>query len=194
MILEAKKLKNPGRKYYWLTASDIGKIYMRKYLRLAPCFYFILFFGWNLSIYMSSAPLWPTINNFWFNCDVYWWHKVLFVGNITYFQEPTQGCMFWAWAIQCDMQLHLLIPFLVMIYSFGGQTMGNTCMWVLICFSMWLNCHIIGKYNLKTCIIALEDYALLDRYYSKPWTKLFAVGLGIYFANIYMNILAYRRV
>ena len=118
---------------------------------------------------------------------------MLFIGNIYGFQEPTEGCMYWVWAIQCDLQLHLFVPFLVMIYANYGSFIGNGCMFFLWCFSMFLNMFIVHKYDLKVGVFAIENYSLLDKVFSKPWTKLFALAIGVAFANLYMQILSYRK-
>ena len=47
---------------------------------------------------------------------------------------------------------------------------------------MILNGFIISNNQLKVGVLAVENYHLLDKYFSKPWTKLFAVILGIMFA------------
>lgn len=91
-ILEAKDQKV-------FTIKDLGKIYLRKYLRLAPFYYFILGFGWASCAYISDGPVWSIMHGLWYNCNSTWIYKVLFVGNIVGFQEPTEGCMYWVWAI-----------------------------------------------------------------------------------------------
>ena len=91
------------------------------------------------------------------------------------------------------MQLHLLVPFLVMIYTNFKHKIGDLLMLAIIIGSMGLNCYIIDIYQLRCGVLAVENYGLVDKYFSKPWTKLFAVALGVYFANLYVTILAYRK-
>ena len=57
-----------------------------------------------------------------------------------------------------------------------------------------LNALIIGKYDCKVGVLAVENTELVDKYFSKPWTKLFAVGLGVWFAWVYCEILKYRSL
>lgn len=75
MILEAN-----GKTTF--TIAEILKMYLRKYLRLAPCYYILLFAGWNSCSRISDGPLWSIMRNLWFDCDTYWWSKLLFIGNI----------------------------------------------------------------------------------------------------------------
>ena len=51
--------------------------------------------------------------------------------------------------------------------------------------SMIINACIIGYYEIKVGVLALENMELVDKYFSKPWTKLFAVAIGISLAHLY---------
>lgn len=87
----------------YLGVKDTLQIYLRKYLRLAPIYYLLLFVGWTNCQYISSAPQWVLLKNMWYDCEARWPYKVLFIGNLQGMQEVTEGCGYWLWAIQCDM-------------------------------------------------------------------------------------------
>lgn len=177
-------LEDAGKEVF--SCGDLVKIYLRKYLKLAPIYYLVLFAGWNSCSMVSDDPIWLVMRELWYNCDQYLWVKLLFIGNIFGYQEATEGCMYWAWAIQCDMQLHLLVPFLVMIYTKFSNRAGDFAMLFLVCVSMVINCFIIYKYELRAGLFAIENRDILEKFYSKPWTKLYAVALGVYFAHLYI--------
>lgn len=104
-----------------LTASDVGKFYLAKYLRLAPMFYFVFFVGWALFPYMGAGPMWYSAHTMFQDCKSYWWAQVLFISNmVPYFQAPNYGCFFWSWIVVCDMQLTLLIPLFVVVFRKFG--------------------------------------------------------------------------
>lgn len=65
-------------------------------------------------------------------------------------------------------------------------------MFILIIISMITNAYIIGFYKLKVGMLAVENIQLVDKYFSKPWTKLFAVVIGVCLAHLYHQILEYR--
>ena len=51
-------------------------------------------------------------------CDKYWWAQVLFVSNIyPYFEAVNEGCFYWSWPIVTDLQLILLVPLFVFMYT-----------------------------------------------------------------------------
>ena len=65
-------------------------------------------------------------------------------------------------------------------------------MFMLVIISMIINAVIINAYQLKVGVLAVENMDLVDKYFSKPWTKLFAVAIGISLAHFYTKILEYR--
>ena len=54
----AYKLFQLHRAQGHLSWTDIGRFYLRKYLRLAPAFYFIFFAAWALFPYAGAGPVW----------------------------------------------------------------------------------------------------------------------------------------
>lgn len=58
-------------------------------------------------------------------------------------------------------------------------------MLILVIVSMIINAAIINAYKLKVGVLAVENMDLVDKYFSKPWTKLFAVAIGISLAHFY---------
>lgn len=73
MFLKTKEARFKARgkelKFPYFSFKDVGKIYLRKYLRLAPFYYFILFFGWAFCGQISDGPIWSTMEGLWYNCD-----------------------------------------------------------------------------------------------------------------------------
>jgi len=90
----------------------------RKFLRLAPIFYFVFFLGWAIFPYMGSGPVWYNSELIYNECKSTFWTQLLFISNmVPYYQPPNSGCFFWAWVVECDLQLALLIPLFVLAYN-----------------------------------------------------------------------------
>jgi peptidoglycan/LPS O-acetylase OafA/YrhL len=51
-----------------LTFKDVLKFYARKYLRLAPLYYFCFFLGWAIFPKMGAGPLWFTASTMYTDC------------------------------------------------------------------------------------------------------------------------------
>ena len=75
-----KLLERENKRF--LSVSDILHVYWRKWLRLAPMYYLVLFAGWALCSRLSDGPIWSMTNGDWYNCSSVWWQKLLFVGNL----------------------------------------------------------------------------------------------------------------
>lgn len=87
-----------------ISGKDAGKMYLRKFVRLAPMVYFVFFLGWVITPRLRDAPTWVATNQLFYKCDQYWWAQVLFIGNLVpWFEEATCGCFYWAWGFYVDL-------------------------------------------------------------------------------------------
>ena len=53
---------------------------------------------------------------------------------------------------------------------------------------------IIKIYDFKAGLLAMENFPIVDAFFSKPYTKLFATALGVSFAHLYTDIQKYRSL
>lgn len=79
-----KLLKRQNKRF--LSTGDILTVYWRKFIRLAPLYYFFMFLGWSSCQLISNGPLWGSMNADWFDCQSRWWKQLLFIGNLVDFQ------------------------------------------------------------------------------------------------------------
>ena len=110
-----------------LTIKEVLQLYLKRFLRFVPILYLALFFGVYAMPYFggSEDPLWHTFQQILFyRCtepDIMA-SKLLLVGNLyPFFQDDLNGCMQWTWSVECDMQLFLITPWLVMLYRKIGS-------------------------------------------------------------------------
>ena len=57
----------------YLGPKDFLKFYARKYLRLAPMYYFLFFVGWAVFPHMGAGPIWYSARAMYTDCSEYWW-------------------------------------------------------------------------------------------------------------------------
>ena len=62
--------------------KDCLKFWARKYLRLAPMYYFVFFCGWAIFPHLGAGPIWYEANLMYDDCDKYWWAQLLMIGNL----------------------------------------------------------------------------------------------------------------
>ena len=56
------------------------------------------------------------------------------------------------------------------------------------------NALIVDYYGLKVGVMSIENWNTVDKYMSKPWTKIFATCFGLILAQLYHNILEFRTL
>lgn len=66
-------------------------------------------------------------------------------------------------------------------------------MTLLFFVSVLVNGLIVWHYQIRVGTLVIENMQMVNKYFSKPWTKLFAVALGVSFAQFYMSLLRYRK-
>jgi hypothetical protein len=87
---------------------------LKRYLRLAPIYYLIFFWGWQVGPYLNEGPCWFTYEKGFNNCGQYWWSVLTFTINLfPSYAIANEGCYFWGWYPACDLQLFLVIPWIV---------------------------------------------------------------------------------
>lgn len=97
------------------------------------------------------------MKNLWYDCDSRWFYKLLFVGNIQGYQEPTEGCGYWLWAVQCDLQLTLIVPFLVQSYQIKPW-FGNLVQLLVIIGAQIQTGYILSVNNCRAGFLAVENF------------------------------------
>jgi hypothetical protein len=65
---QSAKLGLEGQNHF-LGVGDIFKLYLRKFLRIAPFYYLVLFAGWLGNSFISDAQVWQTTNDLWATCQ-----------------------------------------------------------------------------------------------------------------------------
>jgi hypothetical protein len=87
----------------------------------------------------------------------------------------------------------LMLPLFVIAYKrsvWGGHIL---CLMTSL-VSYGLCCWVILKYSLRAGPLAEENWYLFAYIFQKPWFKLGSACVGITYANLYMDILKYRRL
>ena len=159
-----------------LSVLDILKLYMRKFLRLAPAYYCMWIIIWGLSARIGTGPIWHTTNMNMLTCETMWWPTLLFIGNLYPVNiAPYSGCYQQAWPLQVDFQIALFIPFLAIIF-YKSNLAGVMISILFICANIAINMYYTYQYGLTIGLLDHGQYYLMQTIISKPWTKLQNVG------------------
>ena len=173
---------------------DILKFWARKFLRLAPAYYFMWIFMLGLIARLGEGPIWNFTDMDFEQCKRQWLPTFFFFGNIIpSIMPPYTGCYQFAWPLQLDLQIALFVPLIAMIY-WKSRVAGNTLMFLFILTNIAVNMYYSYTYDLKIGFVHTNNFYLLQAIISKPWTKTQNIGFAFIMVDIYFQILAYRKV
>ena len=122
-----------------------------RYLRMAPLYYMIFIYGWLITSRLEpDSPWWYTFEMGFENCSNYYWSVfTMTINEIPHFMVANEGCYFWGWVVACEMQLILVLPFLIRgLEAIGDKTMARKITGDLIClvlmgFGMFVSFELI---------------------------------------------------
>jgi hypothetical protein len=96
--------------------KDFPLMFLKRFLRLAPVYYLVFLFGWQIGPRLSSGPCWFTYEKGFSNCEEYWWS--VFTFTINFFPNNSianEGCYYWGWYPACDLQIFLVAPLIILL-------------------------------------------------------------------------------
>jgi hypothetical protein len=164
-----------------------------RYARLAPIYYLVFLFGWQVGPYLGGGPCWFTYEKGYSDCSSYWWS--VFTMTINFFPSyviANEGCYFWGWYPPCELQIFLILPWLVYACVSLKGSWKAAFITSGVMFGISLNFWIIWKNKLAAAMFAPQDIAIFRLFINKPYTKISSVFLGIAMALILADIQAKR--
>lgn len=94
------KENNPGK----MSFMDFLKIFLSRYIRLAPVYYLIFLVGWLIGPYMNTGVWWFTYQMSFCDCEHYWWSVFSMTINLyPGYVIANEGCFYWGWFTACEM-------------------------------------------------------------------------------------------
>ena len=100
-LLATVKL-NEYLKYRKMTIASYFKMLFARYARLAPVYYLVFLFGWQVGPFLGSGPCWFTYEKGYANCNEYWWSVFAMTINfIPNYVIANEGCFYWGWYPPC---------------------------------------------------------------------------------------------
>ena len=147
-------------KHSILSFGDIVKIWLRKFMRLAPVYYTMWPIIWALTSRLVQGPISYNGNINMATCSTDWKQTLFMVGNLSMDMSPYNGCYQQAWPLQMDMQLTLFVPFIAVLL-WKLPKVGITFCFMMIIANLFINYFITQKYDLKIGFADVHNYFLL---------------------------------
>ena len=103
-MLATLKIEDYVKRHEYLGIKGYLKLFVFRYIRLAPIYYIVFLLGWQIGPYLGSGPCWFTYEKGFANCSDYWWS--VFTMTINFFPEyviANEGCYYWGWFPACEV-------------------------------------------------------------------------------------------
>ena len=166
------------------TISSFLSIYIQRYFRIFP----LMFMAWMITCYFlphySHGLATFHIFNNQFNCLNRAFPTFLYVENLLV--NFGQMCNPWIWSCFVDMQLFLLVPFII-YFTMINLKLGIKILIFLFSLSVLLQYYVIEKHNLNTNNIGYQDFNYYFYFYPQTYTRCNSYFLGIIYCFIYME-------
>lgn len=166
------------------------KTILGRYLRLAPLYYAVFLFGWQIGPHLSDGPCWFTYEKGFSNCDSYWWSVFTMTSNfVPEYVIANEGCYYWGWYPPCDLQILILLPALVWaIIAVDDKRIQAALITTGVLIGTAINFWVIWSNDFSAGLFAPQDIMIFDYFIIKPYTKLSSVFLGIALALVYTRL------
>lgn len=166
--------------------KQIPFLYIKRFLRLTPTYFFILFFYIKILPQLESGPFWNLLEKDIEFCNKYWWTNLLYMNNL--YPSDSSGCYAVTWYLANDFQFFLMVPFFALfaVYSVKNYTHLLSIVILLIGCTISIVFAFIESYK-NNWSINIYDATFLSgyfpNYYTKPWFRcppyLFGMILAI---------------
>ena len=167
--------------------------YLHRYLRLTMVYAFLLFFWWNLTMYLGNGPMWESslgVNSINYQaCNKYWWTNLLYINNFHPW-ELNNSCMGWSWYLANDMQFYVLAP-LILIPLYYIFPAGLVVSGAFLAVVFVANGAIAGtqQFSANMLLPAPHNANQFDDIYTKPYCRA-----APYIVGLVLGFMLYKKI
>eukprot|EP01017_Pseudomicrothorax_dubius_P004186 TRINITY_DN10786_c0_g1_i1.p1 TRINITY_DN10786_c0_g1~~TRINITY_DN10786_c0_g1_i1.p1 ORF type:complete len:670 (+),score=138.77 TRINITY_DN10786_c0_g1_i1:102-2012(+) len=167
-----------------LTVPKYIFMIIHRVLRIVPVYLVVILFYWKVSSVIGSGPVRDyaqyRLND---SCSGWWWRDLTFINN--YKPLEVDECMGWGWYLGCEMQIFLIMPFL-MIYVLKDVKQRKNLL-LLVGLASILYSFGAGFYY-EWPLKGFLDPTYFRTYYTLPWTRAPTYFIGAYMGIFYGEI------
>jgi peptidoglycan/LPS O-acetylase OafA/YrhL len=179
-----RQIQKYGNKAISLAVVWIPMSYFSRLLRIMPMMLFTTAIAWQLSDQLPYGYHVTNRNLQTDACGEEWWSIVFFYQNFTLLSDdPHTSCMGQLWYIQVDMQMFMLLPWLVLLFQYK-QLYGFIASFIptLVCLIIRLYYGFYYDFSanqLYPAHPAINDGSQNDDSYMQPWTRMSVYFIGV---------------
>jgi len=182
--------KNGRSKAIRLWYTWIPLAYINRVLRLLPMMTFVMMVQWFVA---DQLPYSYRVTSRDANaqlCSNSWYAVLFFYANLKKDMDDL-GCMGHLWYIQCDMQMYLLLPFLVLLFKWK-KVIGVSVSFLLFLAGIGVRTYNAIHYHFGANFLQpanefINDGSQQEQYF-KPWTRMAPYFVGVFTMFIILTL------
>lgn len=164
--------------------------YVKRFLRLTPVYFFILFVYLEIFPLLESGPFWNLLDTDITFCNQYWWTNLLYVNNL--YPSGSQECYAVTWYLANDFQFFILVPFFAFFTVYSVKNYSHLfCLGILSLGSILSIVFAFVESYKNHWSINIYDASFLSgyfpNYYIKPWFRCPPYFLGMIVSIIWFH-------
>ena len=156
------------------------KCYIHRYLRLLPIYAVVICVQIYFMSLFADGPISYFQHSMTKNCKDKWYYNLIYGNNMI---TAMTSCNGWTWYLANDMQMFLLIPFLVLIYKYK-PLLGVITVGILSLISSSIQIALISTHDWQENMLTPNEDMNGD-YYVKPWCRINPYLIGVLMAWVY---------
>eukprot|EP01084_Bolivina_argentea_P026088 48469_1 len=150
-----------------------------------PMFAFVIFIQFFISDQLSYGYNITTRNEDYNYCSVAWYKMLFLYGNFTQFMSD--NCMGIGWYICADMQMFLLVPWIILIFKYK-QIYGLMCALLLVLVCIICRIYLTIHYHFSANVMAPAYHYINGGQLNqapgnellKPWNRMSPYFIAIF--------------
>jgi hypothetical protein len=188
------------------TLRNILSFYFKRVIRFFPLVFATLLFAMTIVPAIGGGPTWQTYKEqVMKGCDKYWWTNLLFINNIVPTSSFEDKCMPWSWFLPCLLQVSLILPPLLFVYSKLVQKsfVLSRIMFGIIILLCWVLIF-TATYDLNVGSVPITilpvndpetdvnklfyiDFQFYNKVYMQPWYWIAVYCSGVLFGTAFCH-------
>ena len=155
-------------------------MYLDRFLRLTPVYFFIVMFYTYLSPMLSSGPFWSLLDQN--GCKNSWWQNLLYIQTIfmSTGYEGNNSCYGVSWYLADDMMFFYCVPFIISLALWKRE--GAYVLMAFVSIASIITALIVAhKYKLSPSPFDPTGVLYMSKYYYPPWTRIPCYLIGTAF-------------
>eukprot|EP00483_Globobulimina_turgida_P002898 UN02903 len=165
-------------------------VFLMRLLRIVPMMMYTTAIQWQISDQISYGYHVTSRSTFTGFCNDDWYKVLFFYANLTDPASSASKCMGQLWYIQCDVQMFLLLPFMVLVFCYNKfYGLLSSLLPIVVC--LIIRFYYAFYYHFTANQIypgfpPIHGGDQMSLSYTQPWTRMSVYFIGVALMFIFL--------